>query len=171
MRGNFVIPGKIITNTGTAVNVCLGDIPAALILFEVTDATNAPIVFWMRSLTVLSAAPEGGIMIETIANLVGVLLTSATGIAPYAGGTVLVYDGVTDNRWETTAGADATTIYQSGNGGCVFDVLTPKPWHGERRITPPGFTVGTNSHLNPAAGVLHFIALMAGHLVAGSDGA
>jgi hypothetical protein len=149
--------------TGAAINVCLGVIPTKVIVRNNEDAgSKYPVIEWTKEMGCIAAVDEG--VMETGTTDSDREVVATAGISAYAGGTKLVYDGVTNNRWEYPVGTSAEEVYVDGyytmtpaefTAGvkqkyqCYGDArLGSNPPNGAFVITPPGFTIGTNADLN-----------------------
>jgi hypothetical protein len=162
--------------TGAAINVCLGFIPSYVKVINMEDAGSLmPVVEWFKPQALVAAQYQG---VKTMGmsdtDMDRVLLTT-TGIAAYAGGDIIQYDGVTSNRWEavsaTYAGADVEEVYVNGHYKrtaatdaayqCVGDFIagTSSPRHGTKVKTTEGFTIGIEADLNVDGEQICWIAI------------
>lgn len=151
--------------TGAAINVCLGFTPSFVQVWNLDDATDIPSLVWHRSMKAVSACDEG-IKDVTAAGLTRALI-AANGISAYDGGDTIVYDS-SDSRWESLAAADVSEVYVDGHynrsastdaayrsyGAAVVDA----PYDGQKIKTVPGFTIGTDTHINVDGQQLVFAA-------------
>lgn len=155
MWGTDIIMGSC-DGTDGAINVCLGFIPRYVKVINIENASLHSIE-WMPSMLGISAIDEGlALFGPDDTNMDRVALSSA-GIAPYAGGDGIIYDGVTHSRWEdddvTAASAEekfvdglyvlpvaGTPAYK--NIGTKLLGRTPVAAdHGIKFKTPAGFTI------------------------------
>lgn len=149
--------------TGAAINVCLGFVPKKVIVKNFEDAGGLyPYLEW-DAMDALVAAIAEGIKTMGLSDLDFdrvPLADAAGGIDPYDGGDELTYDGVTNNRWEDSTGADASEAFVDGNyeraattdaaykciGTSIFGAATPP--NGAKVKTPAGFTIGLDADIN-----------------------
>jgi len=161
--------------TGAAINVCLGWIPDKVIVWNMEDGANLePKIEWVRQMALITQMIEGiketGIA-DTPTYARTVMASGDGGITAYNGGDFIIYDGVTDNRWETLAGADAEEAYVDGlykrtsdsdaAYRCYGDRVIPQPTsrqHGLKVKTAAGFTLGADTDLNVNGEQISWIA-------------
>jgi len=81
-------------------------------------------------------------------------VTTTGAIQSYAGGDLLVYDGVTNNRWNLKSdGSDATGVYVTQSGDDIADqFITGTPEDGAQIRTPAGFMLDSASTISAGAG-------------------
>ena len=147
--------------TGAAIHVCLGFVPRSVRIFNVEDAGSLqPEAIWANEMALFTAIAGG---IKTVggsdATIERTLMTTG-GISAYAGGDLIVYDGVTNNRWnKSDLSTDASQVYVDGeyekavasdaDYKCIGDTLAGvKPYDGQKIVTPAGFSIGTDGDLN-----------------------
>lgn len=158
-----VVRGTI-EGKGAAMKICLGFVPAKLELYNIDDAGALyPLVTWIRGMDGGAAGQAGGIKIKLTSGLATadfVALTATEGVAPYDGNEFLVYDGASDNRWETEAGTDQTGVVVDRNGANWGTVVCAgnTPPDKTRVRTAAGFTLGTDADINASGETVVFIA-------------
>jgi hypothetical protein len=152
--------------TGALINVCLGFIPDKVVVWNMEDDGNKePKIEWVKEMLYADGQMYEGIKdlgISDNADFSRTVLASGDhGITVYNGGDWIIYDGVTNNRWETPAGADAEEIYVDGlykrtsdsdsAYRCYGDRVFPNPGSrqdGLKCKTAAGFSIGTDSDMN-----------------------
>jgi hypothetical protein len=158
MESSMIVIGEC-DGTGAAINVCLGFIPRYVKVWNMEEAGDSvpAIIEWLKPMKLVAAIDEG---FKQDANPAAIALVAANGISEYAGGDLIIYDGVTNNRWENSAGADVEEVYVDGHYiqsadtdpdyKCIGDSLagTSSPRDGQEFHTPPGFTIGTDGDIN-----------------------
>ena len=84
-------------------------------------------------------------------------------IQSYAGGDLLVYDGVTNNRWNLKSdGSDATGVYLTQAGDDIADqFITGTPEDGAQIRTPAGFILDSTAEIpgTGTGGATDYIAI------------
>ena len=170
MNENIVI--GTCDGTGAVINVCLGFIPRFVMIINMEDAgSKLPVAYWMDAFAVISALDEGFKETGLSDTDFDRTVLAASGIAAYAGGDEINYDGVTNNRWENAAAADVEEVYVNGHyrrtsGSaaayqCIGDAIigSAAPRNGATVKTTPGFTIGADADLNADGEQLAWMAI------------
>jgi len=146
--------------TGAAINVCLGFIPNFVKVWNMEDAGNLePAIEWHRQMALITQMDEGIKLLGITEAAMDRTVMAANGIAAYAGGDEIVYDGETDNQWENAAGTVKEEVYVDGHYQrtatgdaaykCIGDSLVgDNPRDGAKVKTPPGFVIGADGDIN-----------------------
>jgi hypothetical protein len=161
--------------TGAAINVCLGFIPDKVELWNMEDANNRePKIEWVKEMAVVAQMDEGikehGISDTDFDRTV----MAANGISAYSGGDEIIYDGITNNRWESVgadgapSGTSKEEVYVDGHYKrtsnsddayrCYGDRVEPNKTNHVKVKTVAGFTLGADTELNADGEQICFIA-------------
>lgn len=164
--------------TGAAINVCLGWIPDKVIVWNMEDdGTQEPVITWVKEFKNITQLYEGikDAGVSDDGDFARTVLASGDGgITTYAGGDWMQYDGETNNRWESLAGADVEEVYVDGlykrTAGadaayrCYGDRVFPDPGsrqHGLKCRSAAGFTIGTDADINVNGEQICWVAIRA----------
>jgi len=161
-NGNEVAYGTC-DGTGAKINVCLGFIPKRVKVWNV-DSANFEVLEWQKENGLVASYADEGRLTRKASTAdattkLAVASGAQQGVREYAGGDVLTYDGVTNNRWEYgDSSADASEVFVDGHYQrtaasdaayqCYGDRIDPNPRNGMKITTPPGFSIGADSNLN-----------------------
>jgi hypothetical protein len=144
--------------TGADINVCLGFIPDYVKVWN--GEGSVEFIEWVRGMGVVTGIEEG---VSSQASTDAFVADGGGGIDEYAGGDQIIYDDVTNNRWESiTNGVPSGTskeevyvdgLYKRDAAGdaaykCYGDRADPNKNHYSIVKTPKGFTIGTLANLN-----------------------
>ena len=159
--------------TGAAINVCLGFIPDYVKVWNMEDAGNKePVLEWIKEMAVITQMDEGIKTVGISDTDIDRTVMAADGIAAYAGGDEITYDGTTHTRWEKVSDAsDAEEVYVDGHykrtaSGdpaykCIGESLEPNQNDGSKVKTPAGFTIGADADVNANGEQICWIAMRA----------
>ncbi|KKN75074.1 hypothetical protein LCGC14_0384480 [marine sediment metagenome] len=157
--------------TGADINVCLGFVPSYVKVWNMDDDTNVQYWEWHSQMQYVTAMAEGLKSDKDVFTAI-----TADGITEYGGGEQLIYDGVTNNRWEYdhdgdgVLDADAEEVFVNGHylkvasGDAAYQSIgdsqigASTPRNGEKIKSTAGFTIGALANWNVNGEQLAWIA-------------
>jgi hypothetical protein len=157
--------------TGAAINVCLGFIPDYVKVWNMEGSIES--IEWIREMEIITNIEEG---VSSQNSTDAFVADGGGGIDAYAGGDEIIYDDVTNDRWESiTAGVPSGTskeeVYVDGHYKrtavgdapyrCYGDRVEPNKNHYAKVKTAKGFTIGNLANLNVDGEQLAWLAIRA----------
>lgn len=155
--------------TGQAINVVLGFTPEYVKVWNMEGSVE--FIEWIKEMAVITSIEEG---VSSQASTDAFVADGGGGIDAYAGGDEIIYDGVTNNRWESItngvpSGTSKEEVYVDGwykrtAAGdpaykCYGDKAEPNKNHGSIVKTSKGFTIGALANLNVNGEQLAWLAI------------